>query len=113
MAGTPFNISVGFGTSIGPTYSGQIIVSSPNTGDNPVLIDQVVGPNVTNQVIYSPGVKNTNLLGFGFLAKLVTNGSGAQSANVSFVGTNISYLLTPANPVIAVAGNASMNTNET
>ena len=104
MAGQPFTIATSFGTPTGPTFTGKTIIPAGANGGNIIgPIDQIVSLAITpsgDQTIYSSDVIYSKILALGFIATLVTAGSGTASVTVKLkaAGTSsadIDFVLTP------------------
>ena len=104
MAGQQFTVSTSFGTPSGPTFKGSTVVNPPADGNNVIgPIDQLVSQAITpsgDQTIYADGIVSANIQGFGFLATLVTPGSGTASITINLKGcgaggADVTYTLTP------------------
>ena len=104
--GQPFTVTTTFGTPSGPTFRGSTVVAPPADGNNVIgPIDQVVSLAITpsgDQTIYASEIVHANIQGFGFLATLVTAGSGTASVTIKLKGagggsTDVTYTLTPTN----------------
>ena len=102
--GQPFKISTSFGTPIGPTYTGSTTIQPGANGGNIIgPIDQVVSLAITSsgdQTIYSSDIIASKVLALGFIATLVTAGSGTASVTVKLkaAGTgsaDVDFVLTP------------------
>lgn len=121
MAGTNFTVTHGFAAGTLASYSGQTVVTPPASGNNPQNVDQIVSaanasatPGIasgdqkivgkgfaSSDIGYAASPNNVNGGGFGFLARLVSSGSGsgAQQIVIKFISaasgnaTVVSYTL--------------------
>ncbi len=88
-AGQPITVSASIGDPQTGTIKGSTVIAAPSTGNNPINIDQVVSQAVTpsgDQPIYASDIVYTKIQAFGFVASLVSAGSGTPSVIVKLKG---------------------------
>ena len=83
MAGQNFTIATSFGIGNGPTYSGQTVVAPPVTGNNPVLLDQVIAAAGSPQTVYTEGFLEAACNGYGFQATLLDLNSNPATPSIT------------------------------
>ena len=88
-AGQPITVAVSIGDPLTGTIKGSTVVAAPSTGNNPINIDQVVSLATTptgDQTIYASDIVYTKIQALGFVATLVTAGTGTASVTVKLKG---------------------------
>lgn len=117
-AGQSITVSAGIGDPQTGTISGKTVVAPPSTGNNCLNIDQVVSLTTTpsgDQTIYDGDIVYSKIQALGFVASLVTAGSGTASVTIHLVdavsggSTDITVPLTPTqgSPNAAIGSGAT------
>ena len=102
-AGQPITVAVSIGDPLTGTIKGSTVVAAPSTGNNPINIDQVVSLATTptgDQTIYASDIVDTKIQALGFVATLVTAGTGTAGVVVNLKaagseGADVTYTPTP------------------
>ena len=103
-AGQPITVAVSIGDPLTGTIKGNTVIPAPSTGNNPINIDQVVSLATTpsgDQTIYASDIVYTKIQALGFVATLVTAGTGTASVVVKLKAAgsgaaDVTYTLTPS-----------------
>lgn len=88
-AGQPITVSVSIGDPQTGTIKGNTVIPAPSLGNVPICPDALVSLAATpsgDQQIYPSGIAYANIQALGFVATLVTAGTGTPSVVVKLKG---------------------------
>jgi hypothetical protein len=101
-AGQSITVSSSIGDPLTGTIKGSTVIPAPADGNNIINIDQIVSTAITpsgDQTIYADAIAHADIQALGFVATLVTAGSGTASVVVKLKGAagsgDVTWTLTP------------------